>query len=91
MSEKRLRNSNAQKSWGVENKQVAANRSTWSDSSRKLDGESPLKVERSFEDTVVNLSSNHSVRKLSDQARKLEGRKTGSESARSVAHAPLSR
>src|SRR6266496_6194011 len=61
MSEKRLRNSNTQKSWGVENKQVAANRSTWNDNLRKLDGESPLKVERSFEDTVVNLSSNHSV------------------------------
>ena len=61
MSEKRLRTSDTQKSWGVENKQVAANRSAWNDSSTKLDGQSPLKVERSFEDTVVNLSSNHSA------------------------------
>ena len=61
MSEKRLRTSDTKKSWGVENKQVAANRSAWNDSSTKLDGQSPLKVERSFEDTVVNLSSNHSA------------------------------
>jgi len=45
----------------VEYKPVEVNRSTGSASSEELTREFPSEVDRSFEDTDVNLSSNHCV------------------------------
>jgi len=61
MSEKRFRKSISKKSWIVEYKPVEVNRSAGNASSKKRAGKFPIEVDWRFEDTVVNLSSKHSV------------------------------
>jgi len=59
MSAKTVRNPYLKKSWIVEDKRVAVKRSTGKPNSKKLAVKSPFKVDRSFGDTPVNLSSKH--------------------------------